>query len=318
MCSILNSHNLKIVFLGSILALCGGCDQIFEEDLSGKCVSIIAPSDSLQTSISTIQFDWEELDGATGYRVQIARPGFDDIEQLIFDSLVATTRATVSLYPGTFQWRIRPENTSSEGQYITRTLSIDSTLDLSSQEIILISPTNNFATNQTSMSFSWYQLYNADQYSFLIKNDDWNGSLALPEVLTTSTSITLEDIPEGKYSWGVRGEADLSNTPYSNYALWVDFTAPGIPTLTAPANNATVTGDFNLTWTRPADTGSALEDSLYIYSDESLTTIVSAVKTAEATYLENLSAGTYYWRVKCLDIAGNAGSFSTSRVFIVQ
>ena len=61
------------------------CSDVIEENLDGKSVVIISPTDSLETSDSSIQFDWEQLDEASSYRFQVAKPNFSEIEELVFD-----------------------------------------------------------------------------------------------------------------------------------------------------------------------------------------------------------------------------------------
>jgi hypothetical protein len=187
------------------------CDEIVEDDLTGKTVVIISPSDSITTSNSQVQFNWEYMDEAEEYRIQIARPDFINVEWLMYDSVTTANSIILSLVPGNYQWRLRPENGSSVGNYITRTIEIDSTMDLTNQEVILIYPTSNLITNQSVLDFSWYELYNAEQYSFLIYQDTWNGDLVLPEQIATSPELTLSGLLDGNYVWGVRGESALTN-----------------------------------------------------------------------------------------------------------
>lgn len=151
-----------------------------------------------------------------------------------------------------------------------------------------------------------------------MKYDDWNGSLLLPEIITQENEVVIVDIPEGHFSWGVRGESILSNTVYSVFSFTTDYTVPGAPTLIAPANTSNVMSPVLFSWNRASDSGTQLSDSLYIYSDLALQNIVYSGSESTTSHTEELTAGVYYWRVKTFDMAGNIGSFSTTRTVTVQ
>lgn len=306
------SGRFKITFFLFIITGMISCKDIFEEDLSDKTVIITAPSDNLVTTDAVIHFYWEEMTGARTYRIQIAKPSFSNLQQILTDTSITGTDFTWNFSPGTYQWRIRAENGSSQSDYTTYSIEVDSTTDLSGQQLILISPSNNYMTNQTSVAFNWYDLYNADQYSFLLKENDFNGALVIPEEIVTDNTITLSNLAEGKYGWGVRGENANSNTNYFSRIIWIDLTAPNAPTLTQPANNSTfINQEVTFTWTHATDTGTPLSDSIYIYSDQNMTTLKTSAFVISPSYTDSLGIGTYYWRVISIDAAGNRGTYSS-------
>jgi hypothetical protein len=302
--------------MGMILMM--SCQDIFERDLEGATVTIIAPSDSIHMSDASVKFDWEEMEEVAGYRIQVARPDFSGIEELVYDSLVSGNTITLGLYPGSFEWRIRPENSASYGDYILRSIFIDSTDNLSGQEIILVAPLDNAQTNSSTIDFCWQELYNASSYRFVLRTPDWNGEDVLPEAVIDANGITIESIPEGEFEWGVRGEAALSNTPFAIFHLTTDYTAPGTPELVTPSNGASVASPVLFSWNRAADDGTTLRDSIYVYSDVGLVNLVWSAEAPEDTISKVLITGTYYWQVKSLDAAGNTGLFSTINSFYAQ
>ena len=64
------NHSIKGLITLIVLTLIG-CEDIFEADLSGEVVVIIAPKDGLQTEIQPNTFWWEAVEGAEGYNLQI-------------------------------------------------------------------------------------------------------------------------------------------------------------------------------------------------------------------------------------------------------
>lgn len=295
------------------------CKDFIETDLTDKNVDIIAPQDNLLTTSAAINFYWEPLDGARQYRIQVASPSFDNMTSIVTDTLLGGTEFSYVLRPGNYQWRIRAQNGSSKTPYITRNITIDSTSDLSSQTIILLSPASEYATNSSSLTFSCYGLYNATHYRWALKThaSSFGGTLVLPDQLVADTFITVTGLPEGYLDWGMRGETSNSSTLYSSRSIYIDYTNPNAPALTAPANATTSVGpNFSLSWSRATDSGSPLYDSVYIYTSSSLSTIKRTYKITSGTSLsDTLADGTYYWRVKSIDKAGNAGAFSASRWF---
>lgn len=316
------SKSNKLLFL---LLFCLGfmqsCRDFIAVDLRDKDLTVLSPSDNLTTTSATVNFYWMELDGARTYHLQIAKPSFDNMTTLLIDTSVTLTQFTYVFTPGTYQWRVRAENGSTQTPYITRSITIDSTADLTGQTLILFSPANDYATNDTTISFSYYGLYNASSYRFVLKtaSTGFSGTQILPDQVVTDTVFTLSGLSEGHYDWGVRGESSLSTTTYAVRSIYIDYTNPGLVSLSVPASNATVIGPtINFSWLNSADSGSPLYDSVYVYSDTSMTNIRKALYINGTSVSDTLSIGTYYWRVRAIDKAGNKSAYTSKRKFIVN
>ncbi|TKG88109.1 hypothetical protein EYV94_27635 [Puteibacter caeruleilacunae] len=94
------------------------------KDLSAEIVTLMAPAADLSTAVKTLTFWWEEVSGATKYRLQIVSPSFDNIERLIEDVEVTGNKKTVTLTEGTYQWRVKAVNAESKTGYSVRTIEI--------------------------------------------------------------------------------------------------------------------------------------------------------------------------------------------------
>ncbi|MBI5541223.1 MAG: hypothetical protein HY951_14250 [Bacteroidia bacterium] len=310
---------LPVIFITS-------CKDIIEEDLTGKTITIISPTNNLQTTTLSQTFMWEEVLGATSYNLQIVDSSFLAINHMVADTNVKTNKFTFTLYPGTFQWRVKAINGNSETVYTTYSIKIDSTANLSGQQMVLISPTNSLATNQTTLQFKWYELYNATDYRFEIRTPDWNGSLAFNPQIVSGDYINIT-LAEGSYVWGVQAQNGTSTSLFSTRALIVDITQPNTPTLTYPATNATINDSILTTslltfrWTRGANSGSTLKDSLFLSTDSvfSASGSVFKVLVTDTTYTYTMqTADTYFWRIKPIDAAGNIGTMSSWKKFIYE
>ena len=310
-----------VLLFGSLLFVVS-CEDIFEKNISSKELLLIAPGDSLRTSFSTQTFWWEELDGALTYTLQVVSPSFASVEKVLADTTLKKNKFTLNLYPGKFEWRVRAENGSFKSAYITRAIQIDSTMDLKGQKVTLVSPLENAYSNTLVPRFTWQKLYNADTYSLEVHQTDWNGAVVFSSPLVTYDTLSVETLSEGTYSWGIKAWNNNSATEFSTRMLTIDRTMPGIPTLFTPSDKAKIPQlPVNLVWTNASDTGSPLTDSVLVSSDS----VFSPNKIVVAKFIQDIrldnavqDTGTYFWKVKSVDAAGNKGLFSTVRKFTVQ
>ncbi len=300
------------------IGLWAGCDDLMEKDLSGRTVYLIAPTDSVVTAISAQTFWWEEMDGAMAYELNIVTTSFDSIVQLVLDTTISGTQFQHTLWPGQFQWRVRAVNGSSSSNYTTHTLTVDTASDLVGQTILLNTPLDGSYSVQLGVSFSWQALSTATSYRLQLSNDGFaTGANVLDTVVaSTFASVTLAE--EGLISWRVRAEASSTVSSYSQIrTIRVDATAPAAVILWLPAHNASfVSQEFNFAWQPNTDSGSPLFDTLYVYTD-SLSTLLSARRGVQGSVTDSLGVGTYFWRVRPFDEAGNSGSYSEVRKITV-
>lgn len=296
--------------------------DFIEDDLTGKKVTIIAPADSDTVTVSLPLFWWYEISGARSYRLQIAWPDFNAPQQLLFDTAVEGDQWLAPLQAGiTYAWRIRPENGSSEGDWVIRTITIDSSISLANQNVIITSPAaNGTATNSSSVAFTWNNLSSATFYRIAVVNNTTGLSVA-------STTTTLNGytaiLAQGNYTFSVRAENSSSFTAWAQRTITVDQTAPTVPVLLAPANNtfyASVPSTISFDWSNSTD---AITDSLEIATDSLFASGIILQLQLSATQSAYTWTGaqpttTYFWRVCSTDAAGNRSSHSSISKFIVN
>jgi len=297
------------------LSIIAGCKDIIETDLTEERINIIVPSNNLHTNLLAHTFSWDKVDQAIKYHFQMISPDFSNAEILVADSNLTGTKIQLTLSPGTYQWRVKAFNNSSSTNYVTYTLTIDSTA--------LVSPANNYATTTQKILFHWYKLYNADDYRFEIRNPDWAGGLVINPQITQHDTITFT-LDEGVYEWGVQGHNAVSNSSFVTRKLYIDLTAPSLPVLLYPSVNASIqdsvlsNSTLIFTWQRETTNGSPVKDSLYLASDSLFTP--TGIKTT--AYLTDTSfsyvmttSGTYYWKIRSIDAAGNKSAYTSTRRF---
>jgi hypothetical protein len=310
-----------LVVMISCMASLSSCEDIIEKDITKKELVLIAPGDNLRTSIASQTFWWEELAGARTYNLQIVSPSFESVETVLADTVLTKNKFLINLYPGKFEWRLKAQNGSYESAYILRSIEIDSTLDLKTQKAILMSPSDEAYLNSASILFRWKKLYNADTYNIEIHEADWSGNISYSLLSIIYDTITVRNLKDGVYYWGIKAWNRNSATDFSTRKITIDRVAPGAPSLLTPVNKANF-GQLpvNLTWNRAADSGSPLTDSILVSSDSLFrTSKIIVARFVQDTKLDNAvqDTGTYFWRVKSVDAAHNQGQFAAARRFKV-
>lgn len=300
--------------LPGLILLISACTRDFvERDLAGASVTVLAPPDNYITSSNVVNFWWEETEGAISYRLQIVDSGFAYVTGLRLDTTVESEQFNYSLPPGHYQWRLRAENGSSQTSWSQpRSLRVDTTSNISTQSIILLSPSNNNFSNMLTQSFRWSPLGSANEYRFQVLNSQ---SQVIEDQIITQDSISFTFSP-GTYTWRVRGQNSISNTAYSSRIITIDVSAPSAPALLLPTHGDTVANPAALSWTRDA---SATGDSLFVYPDSLISApVYSSYLTATSYSYSGTSGNTYFWRLKSRDQAGNWSQWSVVRKFKIQ
>jgi uncharacterized protein YegP (UPF0339 family) len=300
------------------LFLCtAGCEAVFERDISKDSITVKSPQDGYCSNVSKIYFWWDELKGAENYHVQLVSPSFDTIREFILDTLMSDTRIELYLDPGRYQWRIRAQNSAYHSNYTTMSFSIVGTEDLSQQSIHLLMPADNDTTKLSAQQFMWDSVPYAANYRIEIWQPDLSGTQIHSALLTShQTSFTFAN--DGLYLWRVRAENQSSITSYASRQILIDTHIPSAPELISPANNATLSiSNVLFQWKHDTVAGSIIHDSLKVASDYLCQNTIINIKTTAQTYSDSIPAGTWYWKVKSADAAGNTGNWSTIFQFIV-
>lgn len=296
------------------------CSEFIEVSLQEETVQLIAPGNKSTQTSYTQTFWWEKVNGATRYRIQIVRPGFDSILNLVCDSLVGSNKITFSLSPGDYEWRVRAENNTSESRYSTWSLSID-TVSIANEKVLLVGPQNNFFTNATSTTLSWSELFGADSYTIQIDTLSFsNDSNILVNTNVSSTNFLFNFPKEKTFLWRVRANNTSQTSRWSDvYSITSDRTAPETANLLSPANNQTTSLPVVLNWSTIAD---ANQYKIYLYKQDSTSLYNASFPLLTGATSYTFTSGTLgekiVWRVKTIDKAGNESSFSAFRSFIVN
>lgn len=322
----------KLLLLFISLSLFG-CKDFIEKNISKETPVLILPANQDTIPVNPVHIKWEELEGATKYRIEIVSPTFANIQSYPLDSIVSGTNFFFGLDSAQYEIRITGLNAGygSKPSEIKR-FWVGTSAGNSNSQIPLLSPlAGEYFNEDFDGKFKWSNpsAGNIESYTFeLHATQTFSGQILDIADQINTVQIQSKDgteLSEGVYSWGVKaflvGNGEIN---YSKRIFYIDKTVPpGLAAPTAPANNSTVVNGSAFTWTIPPDEGSIQSprrSRIQIATDPAFNNIVQTVQnltanTANVTITNG--SGTYYWRVIVSDIAGNQGATPTTYYSVI-
>ena len=309
------------LFLMALIAT--SCKDFIEKNIEEETPVIILPLVDDTLSTNPVHFKWEELDGATKYRIEIVSPSFSAIQTFVVDSIITGTNFYIDLDSNEFQFRLTALNAGYTSLTTTpRTFWVGTSQGSSGTSVQLNSPANNLYVNESfSGNYSWYSLSNVSSYTFeLHEGTTFAGAtLHYSDQIATSSISSFDgtELSEGAYCWGVKAYLnDGTETNYTRRVFYIDTTDPGQAGLISPANTTTLNaGLITFNWSFPTDSGiiqSPLIGTLEVSTNTSFTNLLTPESVSGTSTTKNLSPGVYYWRVRVSDSAGNIGNAPSS------
>lgn len=269
--------------------------------------------------IGTPIFYWLASTGATKYQFQYADSN-DCATGTPYTSsvLTAPTIKPPTMLLGDHYWCVKAGDIADNwsGWSEIRKVTILPPVPLAP---VLTLPLSASMTNDQTPDFTWRATLYADNYEIEIATDAkfLNKVSLTGSVVSALTYTPSTDLPEGLYYWHVRA-LNVNGTPgvFSAYrSFTVDKTAPLIaPTLSAPADLTTVIATPAFSWL--AVTGATKYQFEYDVASDFSSSIgsshyLSGDLTTPNIIPPSMAVGTYYWRARAKDAAGNPGPWSS-------
>jgi hypothetical protein len=298
-----------------LLTLCwflNSCGIIDEKDISKNKIMLYAPKNELRSKLYTINYWWEELPGASKYRLQIVLTdtSFRDSMGLVLDTLSTKTQFKKTMAPGCYLWSV----TGVNGAYKTLRsdiwkLKVDST-SIAGQELTITTPgADTLYTKNPALSISWSELIGAKEYVVQL---DTSGSIVLDKSvadLNYKYTFTANQV----YTLGIYAKNGLQKSNTTRRTIIFDKTAPDtIRTMTPGTTTETgapvISASSKLQWNAPNDNLSGIKDYTVKVTSSSLNINPVIVTVPEVNLSDfNLSntSLTYAWSVVTSDKAGN-------------
>ncbi len=280
-----------------------------------------APATTLQSpsnggSVTGVfSLNWSAVD-VDEYFVEVSKAS--DFSSLAFST--TTTGTSVSLQAnqlgaGTYYWRV---TTKKNGCKATTTSSRNFKVTVSNAPATTLqSPASG--TTVAGVFFLAWSSVGVDSYTVEVsKSSGFSSTIYSKNLTSTSVSLDAADLGEGTYYWRVKthkaGYND--NTTSSRTFKIAGIPDAALPTLTAPANNAVVEGNFDFSWSNAGVDNYTLQVS----NSSDFSTILYSTVTAEtkvSQVADFFGKGTFYWRVISHD-AGCKDATTASRVFKIE
>ncbi len=316
---------VSCLIMGCLVAFIS-CDDVIEDDITDDTITIVAPLDEAEIKGNTVQFRWNGIEGADEYRLQINN---QETNAIILDSVVNTSIFDYTMDPGSYQWRVRGENFAYTTAYTFDTrFSVIESSNLEGQTVKLNEPSNNLYTNKTDITFTWDAISTATFYKIRISKIEGSTETIIytnndTEINDTSITIGSSVITEdAEYKWEIQAGNETTTTGYFPRTFFIDTQKPPQPTLTEPATGDTAAVDEEVTfkWSF-TDTGiiqSGITSSIQIATDQEFNDVVNSKEGVSEYTVTFADAGTYFWRVKGQDDAGNNGDYSDPFQIVIQ
>ncbi|KAA9324919.1 hypothetical protein [Adhaeribacter soli] len=303
---------LFISFLAIFLV---SCQEIIEPNITGEKINLLFPADSSLIKRMPIVFQWDELEGARNYRVQIGSPTVNRPSDLFLDTLVNDNKLKLTLPQGDYEWQVRGGNSEYFTEYSRGRFKIDSTAIVNNEVVQLLSPLNNSYVNNSKVTFQWVNLASADKYIFEVISTPSFDTI----VYNNKINKTLAGV-DNSFQWRVTALTATGTKTSVTYIFHLDRVNPNIPVLFTQADTL-LTPPAILRWQRKDSDVSY--DSLFIYLSDQTTLMTGFPKRVNASYFKldnslNLNSGNYYWGIKSVDRANNVSTMPNKRKFIVR
>ncbi len=316
---ILKLNQIKIIIIGLIVINFWGCDALFVDDLTGQKVELVKPNDNYTTGQYKVYFEWEEMDDAEEYELMVVTVT-DNSFSYYLDTVVTDLSYTAVLVPDEYNWFVIASNYYGEAYSDTLYLVVDSSGSSTNFIPEIESPTTSYVNDET-IKFSWSTYVDVDEFRFEIREGDWEDGDIDSSIIISGSAISVE-FSEGEYSWGVQSIIDNVYSSFVYQDLIIDLTDPDDPELDSPDDNSTSSdSEVEFSWESTSDDGAPIYDVLYISTSKNFTTstLVESIKSTDETVTyEFEESGTYYWRVKTFDKAGNSSDYSDSRSITID
>jgi hypothetical protein len=300
------------------------CDDIFEKDITNDTIQTISPSNEAVVESNVVNFQWNSLEGADKYRIQLIASN----QAIVLDSLVSKTNLTFPLTQGEYQWKVRGENFAYQSSYSTLlNLTVMETSNLANQQVVLSSPSNGFYTNDSNLTCSWLSINKAEFYDLELINMTKGQTVVYQLSNITNTSATLNNTilsQDAEYQWKIRAVNTTSKTAFASRVFLLDKMNPNQPQNNLPANNTVKVANQSITfdWVSPSDTGiiqSPISYTIEFANSNVFTTIIQTSNSSTTTFSQAFTlAGEYYWRIKTSDVAGNSSIYSAPFKFTIN
>jgi Tfp pilus assembly protein PilX len=301
----------------------GTSDGITVGDLTAPDVpTLISPANWKKVN-SAYTLDWSDVTDASGvtYQIRLYNSSWSLLkEQTGLTASAYGVSSYGSLADGTYYWRVRAVDGAGNASAWTTSWAFKLDNTLPSMPVHL-SPSSWKQINN-SATLDWSDVSDASGVTYQIRlyNSSW--SLLKEKTGLTSSAYAVSSfgsLADGTYYWRVRtvDGAGNASTWTTSWAFKLDNTLPSVPVHLSPTSWKKINSSATLDWSDVSDaSGVTYQIRLYNSSWSLVKEKTGLTSSAYAvSSFGSLANGTYYWRVRAVDGAGNASAWTTSWAF---
>ena len=239
---------------------------------------------------------WSNISNAIGYTLQEANN--DSFTSAVTGYSGSNTSTSISgKAPGTYYYRVRASNASGDSAWSN------------TQSVVVVAlptaPTLNAISNADgdgNYSVSWSAVSIATGYTLQeASNSSFTGATTAYSGSGTSTSITGK--APGTYYYRVRSSNIRGDSAWSSTQSVVVVAPPSTPTLN-PIANSTGNNSYTVSW---SSVSNATSYTLQQADNSDFTNATTAYSGSATQFaLNNQPGGTWYYRVRAANVAGNS------------
>ncbi|MGB8982199.1 MAG: peptidoglycan DD-metalloendopeptidase family protein [Anaerolineales bacterium] len=174
----------------------------------------------------------------------------------------------------------------------------------------LLFPPRNSSINSLTPAFTWNAVANAARYEIVIATNSAFTQNIDPHFVATPAFPVTVPLTDGRYYWRVRAY-NIANEPggwsASRY-FTIDTTLPAPPASTSPTNGTSLRGVPLFRW--KAVSGAVLYQFQIADNPDFLNPLYTIDQRLTSRRLPGGIRGTYYWKVRARDAAGNWSDWS--------
>lgn len=273
------------------------------------------PEDDANNLPTTVQFDWDDVPGATGYDIEISKfNDFSIIEKGRID--VPTSVITISDFEEftVFYWRVRSVNQYSKSPW-SEVFTYQTGQEDANKPATLY-PRFNEEMVPTSIDFLWKPSANAEEYELQISEDENFASLIFSKDDIEDTTFSFSGLENYRfYYWRVRGINQTTNSPWSAYVRFrtIADEVSDAPNLFSPSDMADELSPAKITFewgsipnTLQVEGGYQLQvASTNDFEESNLIYDQRNIFREDPTLFALLPLTTHYWRVRGWNEAGD-------------
>jgi len=267
--------------------------------------SLVAPANNTKTNDQTPTFEWSSVSGAYNYRFLLDRSEFFNTINLRNITTSSTTYTpTSNLLDGTWYWRVKANDSEGTFGYFspTRIIIIDTVPPVAPS---LMTPLNNSFSSDSTPTFTWSSVSDADNYTLQVDVLTSFDSLILVSVsgIPNNTYTLISSLSENPWYWRVCAFDAVGNQGgYSSIYRFVVDVSP--PLITGEDDTSYVVGTTGHTITWYASDN--FPDSYTIKRNGDVLENPSWDGSAISIDIDGLSIGTYTYNCTLYDKAGNS------------